>query len=206
MPGHEKGIYWHVALHREAAFGRLFGFLRKIAHRHIAPRNRCKPFFCESYGIVPRNITGNGQYGIVGCIKAEEEASYLVERSIGYVREFLADGRPLIGMHFVSQRTQQMSHITIRLVEATLFELFHHHSALHLKVLLAEGQFEHAVRLKPEGRLYIRTGNGKIIVGNVVVGPGIVFTTCLLQRSIIVGDVCRAPEHEVLEQVCKARM
>ena len=99
-----------------------------------------------------------------------------------------------------------MSHISVRLVQTTLFELLHDHTALHFKALFTECQFHHTVGLQPEANLYIRFGNSEVIVCNVIVRPGIVFATCRLQRSIIVGYIHRTAKHQMFEQMGKASM
>ena len=122
------------------------------------------------------------------------------------MRQFLADGGPTIGMHPIGQRAKQMPYVAIWLIQATLFELLHHHSALHVETLLAECQFEHAVGLQPEGCLYVRFGNGQVVVGYVVVRPRVVLATGQLQRRVVIGNMYRTAEHQMLEQVGKARM
>ena len=109
-------------------------------------------------------------------------------------------------MHPERQRPEQMPHIAIRLVKAALLELFHHHTALHFEALLAESQLQHTVGLQPEGRLHIRLGNGEVIVGDVIIGPRIVFAARQLQRSVIVGNMHGTAEHQVFEQMGKPRV
>ena len=99
-----------------------------------------------------------------------------------------------------------MADIAIRLVQATLLEFLHHHRALHLKALLAECQFQHTVGLQPKADFHIRLGNRQVVIGNIIVCPCVVFTTCLLQRSVIIGNMHRTAEHQMLEQMGKARM
>lgn len=60
------------------------------------------------------SVAGNGKHCIVGSIEAEKELLHLFERSIGYVIELLADGRPLIRMYAIGQRTKQMPHIAVK--------------------------------------------------------------------------------------------
>ena len=74
------------------------------------------------------------------------------------------------------QRPEQMPHIAIRLVKAALLELFHHYTALHFEALLAESQLQHTVGLQPKGCLYVRLRNGEVVIGYVIIGPGIVFS------------------------------
>ena len=135
---------------------------------------------------------------------AVEEVLHLVERGLCNVLQLLADGGPLIGMDTIGQRTDEMAHVAVGLVEATLLELLHHHRTLYLQAALAEVEAQHAVGLQPEARLHVCLGHGEVIVGDVVVRPGVVLATRQLERHVIVGDVQGASEHEVFEEVGKA--
>ena len=135
-----------------------------------------------------------------------EDTFLLVLRGLLYVREFLADSRPAVRMHPERQRPEQMPHIAIRLFKAALLELFHHYTALHFETLLAESQLQHTVGLQPKGRLYVRLRNCEVVIGNVIIGPGIIFYTRQLQRRIVIGNMRRTTKHQMLEQMGKAGM
>ena len=99
-----------------------------------------------------------------------------------------------------------MSHITIRLVQATLFKFLHHYRTLHFKTLLTECQFQHAVGLQPEADFHIRFWNRQVVIGYIIIGPCIILPACQLQRSVIIRNMHRTSEHQMLEQMGKARM
>ena len=206
MVSHEQRVQRHVPLHGLPAFRRLHGFLRQPPDGYFPAGKRTEPLLRQPDRLFPRDVSGDGKHGVVRRIKAEEELFHLVQRSVGDVRKFLPDSRPTVRMHLVGERAKQMSHITIRLVQATLLELLHHHGTLHLQTLFAERQFQHTVGLQPEANLHIRFGNRQVVVGNVVVRPCVVFASRPLQRSVIIGDMHRTAEHQMLEQMGKACM
>ena len=97
-----------------------------------------------------------------------------------------------------------MPHIAIGQVEATLLKLLHHHTPLYLQTAGTERQRQHTVRLQPETCLRIDSRHSEVIVGYVVVSPGIVLTAGMLQGRVIIRDMHRSPEHEVFKQMGKA--
>ncbi len=109
-------------------------------------------------------------------------------------------------MHPIGQRTEKVSDISVGLVQAALLKLLYHHATLHIEALLAEGQFQHAVGIQPEADLYIRFRDSQVVVGDVIVCPGIVLAARRLQRGVIVGYIRRTAEHQMLEQMGKPGM
>ena len=201
MECHVEGIQRHVTLHHEAAFLPLLLLLGQSAQGHFAPGKRSEPLLRQAHGFRPRDVAGDGKHGVVRRVVAEEERLHLVKRGVGDVRQLLADGGPAVRVYLVRQRAEQMPHIAVRLVQAALLELLHHHAALHLQALLAERQLHHPVRLQPESGLDVRLGHGEVVVGDVVVGPRVALPSRPLQGGVVVGDVRRASEHQVLEEV-----
>ena len=109
-------------------------------------------------------------------------------------------------MHAVGQGAHQVAHVAVGLVQAPLLELLHHHAALHLQAPRTEGQLQHTVGLQPEACLGIGARHGEVVVGDVVVGPRVVLPARLLQGGVIVGDMHRPAEHQVLEQMGETGM
>ena len=47
----------------------------------------------------------------------------------------------------------------------------------------------HTVGFQPKAGLYILPGYSEVVIGYVIIGPGIILAACQLQRHIIVGQV-----------------
>ena len=201
---HVQGIYRNAAFYDESAFFGLHGFYREVARLYISARDRTEPLFGQGHGIFETDVSGYGQDGVVRRIETEEEILHFVQRGVFDVTGFLTDGWPLIRVILVYQTSYQVPDIAIRLVQVTLLELFDHYIALYLEAPFAEIEREHAVAFQPETYFHVLTGKGDVVVGDVVVGPRIVFSTGALHVSIIVWNVYRATEHQVLEEVGKA--
>ena len=172
--------------------------------RDVTPGNGTEPLVGQAARLIPGQIAGHGQHGIIGRIVAKEEILHLVQRGLGDVAQLLADGRPAVRMHPISQRAHQVTHIAVWLVEAALLELLHHHTTLHLQAPRTESQLKHTVGLQPETYLGIVPRHSEVIVGDVIVGPRIVLPAGLLQGRIIIRDMHRSPEHEMFKQMGKA--
>ena len=99
-----------------------------------------------------------------------------------------------------------MSYIAVWLVQVPLLELFHYYMTLHFQTPFVEVERKHAVTFQPEACFYILTGKGDVIVGDIVVGPRIVFASGILNVHVIVGYIYRAAEHEMFEKVRKPRV
>ena len=65
-----------------------------------------------------------------------------------------------------------------------MLEFFHHHLALHLQALGAEAQGEHPVAFQPEAGLYVLFGKRKIVIGQIVVRPGVALAARILDRLL----------------------
>ena len=107
-------------------------------------------------------------------------------------------------MPLVGQCSHQVPHIPVRLVQVALLELFDYHMALHFEALFVEVEGEHPVAFQPESRFHILLGQGDVVVGDVVVGPGVVLASRVLHMGVIVGYVDGTSEHQVFEQVGEA--
>jgi hypothetical protein len=109
-------------------------------------------------------------------------------------------------VYLIGHIAYEVLYITVGVVEVTLLELFNHHTFLYLNALSAEGEAGHAIRLKPEGSLHIVARERDVVVGEVIVGPCIVLATRQLYVGVIVGDVYRTLEHQMLQEVGITRM
>ena len=116
-----------------------------------------------------------------------------------------ADGAPAVGVTLVAERTQQHPYIAVRLVYITLVVFLGHHPLLDIQhspmVALGVPVASHTVGFKLQGLLEIFGGEGEIVVGIVVVGESVAFTTHGIDDTVEVGEAAGAAEHEVLEQV-----
>src|SRR5690606_19075636 len=106
---------------------------------------------------------------------------------------------------FIGQRPQMQPYVTIRLIQITLFEFLDDHIPLHIEAFFRKGQTKHAVGLKPESRFQIHGRHLNVIIGEIVGGKGIVLPSHPLQGFIVGRDIHRAAEHQVFEQMGKAR-
>ena len=78
-----------------------------------------------------------------------EPLPHILLRDFRDVREILAYHGGAVGVCGVCQGAEGMFHVAVRAVEAYLFELFGHHTALYLKGVVGECEPEHAVAFKP---------------------------------------------------------
>ncbi len=150
------------------------------------------------------DVAADGEHGVVRRIVGEEKLSDI---SIGHfldVRGLLADGREAVGVRCVDQSAQIVVEIAVWAVEMGFLELFDHHAALHFERLWREGQAEHTVAFEPE-KCFEIAGRGHVIeVCEVIRGPCVVHAAGAFHLGIEIGDVDRASEHEVFEQVGQA--
>ena len=107
-------------------------------------------------------------------------------------------------MFLIDKASDQMSYIAVGLVQVALLEFLHHNVTLHFQALFIEVEGEHPVAFQPESRLHVLSRQGDVIVGDVVVRPGIVLASGVLHVSVVVGNVDGTAEHQVLEEVGKA--
>ena len=106
--------------------------------------------------------------------------------------------RPTVRVHLVGQWAYEVLHVAVGEVEMALLELFDDHPLLHLYVLPGESKAGHAVRFQPESGFHIATRHGDVVVGEVVVCPGVVLASGKLYVGVVVGDIDRAFEHQML--------
>jgi hypothetical protein len=99
-----------------------------------------------------------------------------------------------------------MTNVSVRLIQATLLEFFHYYSTLYFQTPFTEIKAQHTVGFQPKAGFYILPGYSEVVIGYVIIGPGIILTACQLQRHIIIGNVHRTSEHQVFEQMSKACM
>ena len=122
------------------------------------------------------------------------------------MRQLFSDSRPLIRMRLISQRTQKMSDIPIRLIQTSLFEFFHYYSPLYLQTPFAKIKTQHPVGFQPKAGFYILTRYSEVVIGYIIIRPGIILSTRQLKRHIIIGNIHRPSEHQVFEQMGKTGM
>ncbi len=93
------------------------------------------------------------------------------------MRQVFSDSRPLIRMFLISQRAQKMPHISIRLVQTALLEFFHYYPSLYFQTPFAEIKAQHTVGLQPEAGFHILPGHSEVVIGDIIVRPGIILST-----------------------------
>ena len=151
------------------------------------------------------DAAGYGKDGVLGAIEAVVELPDIVERGVLHMPDVGADGAPAVGVTLVAERTQQHPYIAVRLVYITLVVFLGHHPLLDIQhspmVALGVPVASHTVGFKLQGLLEIFGGDGEIVVGIVVVGESVAFTTHGIDDTVEVGEAAGAAEHEVLEQV-----
>src|SRR5436189_1281511 len=138
MPGLVKCIERYICFYFKLAFLFLLGFLRHIALIFFSGGNIAKPFFRQRFYFFCSNISSNYHDRIYRPIIFEEEFFYIFQLCIFYVRKFLADGHPSIGMLFISQVSHFMPDISIRLGDIMFLELFYNNFALYFKAFFTE--------------------------------------------------------------------
>jgi hypothetical protein len=75
-----------------------------------------------------------------------------------------------------------------------------------IKVKLYNETSKHTVGLQPESDLHVLPRNGQIIIGNIVIRPGIILTTGQLEGSIVIGNIHGSSKHQMLKKMGKSRM
>lgn len=83
-------------------------------------------------------MSGDGENRIVRGIKPVEEAFNLFQRSVSYMTDLLADGRPAVRMVLVSHFAQQVCCVAVRLVQVALLEFFDDYLTLYFQALRTE--------------------------------------------------------------------
>ena len=73
-----------------------------------------------------------------------------------------------------------MTDVSVRLVQATLLEFFHYYSTLYFQTPFTEIKAQHTVGFQPKAGLYILPGYSEVVIGYVIIGPGIILAACQL--------------------------
>ena len=120
------------------------------------------------------------------------------------MRKLLANNRETIWVGSIDERTQVMAHITIRLIETHLLELFDNDIALHFKSLVTKCEGKHAVAFEPKRSFGIVGGQHIIKIGKVVACPRIVPPSGILYCSIKIRNIGRAAKHQMFKQMGKS--
>ena len=80
-----------------------------------------------------------------------------------------------------------MSDIPIRLIQTTLFEFFYYYSPLYLQTPFAKIKTQHPVGFQPKAGFYILTRYSEVVIGYVIIGPGIVFPSGIIGPGDLQG-------------------
>ena len=99
-----------------------------------------------------------------------------------------------------------MRGVSVWLVQVSLFELFDYYLPLHFQTARVKVERQHTVTLQPESGFHILTREGDVIIGYVIICPCVVFASGILYRSVIVGHMDGASEHQVLKQMGESGM
>ena len=70
-----------------------------------------------------------------------------------------------------------MTDVSVRLVQATLLEFFHYYSTLYFQTPFTEIKAQHTVGLQPEAGFHILPGHSEVVIGDIIVRPGIILST-----------------------------
>ena len=203
--GHGDGRRRHVAFDLLAARFGLCGFLRDRRGVGRAVGEGCEPLFGQFQHPFLLDVRRDRQHGVRRAVVGAVEGLHLFERRSGNVVGRKADGRPAVGVDLVGQRPQQHRLVAVRLVEVTLAELLDHHFFLGFEFRRGDVQSLHAVAFEPEGRLDVVLRERDVEIRIVVVREGVVVARGHLHREVEIGDLARAAEHQVLEQVGESR-
>ncbi len=204
MVGFYDGVQRHSGENFQLAGDGLLRFLWDVAHIGFARRNGREPLVGQLSYLRQGYRPGNDQHSVVGAIVFKEKILHVVERGAFDVFDFLADGRPAVGVRRVHQRPQFQPQIAVRLVEVALLELLDDDFPLHFQHIRVEGKAQHSVGFQPKSRFDVVGRERKVVVGNVGRGEGVVLATYGLHRFVVHGNMLRAAEHQVFKKVGKA--
>ena len=114
------------------------------------------------------DVARHHEDGVRRTVERVVETADDVHVNLLEMRQFLPDRKPLIRVVPVTQTVNVHHQVAVRLVEAGLLELLHHHLLLHVESLLAEGEGGHAVGFQPKGGLYVVGRQYNIVAGEVL--------------------------------------
>ena len=189
MESHVECIHWNITEYSDAMFFCLRLFLWQFSRFDVSGRDISEPFCSKTFCLFECDISADCQYCIIGCIEAIEEVFHLFQCSIHYMAYFFSYCRPAVGVCLVCHLPQNVRHITIWLVQVSLFELLCHHILLYLKAFFIEVKRQHSVAFQPETYFRIVARQSNIIVGYIVVGPRIVLPSGILYRSVVIRNI-----------------
>ncbi len=162
----------------------------------------------ELPGPVGLEIADDRQARVTGRVICAEERRDIVAaggRQIGH----RADHAVVVGMVGRIHRGEHLFHrLPVRHIVNALPALVLDHVALIVELLLGQGGEEeaHPVRLEPQSQLQSVRRQGLEVIGPIGVRAAVDLSAKLLDRSeILLVVMLRALEHQVLEQVGKAR-
>ena len=157
----------------------------------------------EGFGDV--EIADQHQGRVVGHVEGVVKLLHIGERGAFEVLD-RADGQVFIRVEPIRVGQYGFAHQAIGLVLIAHAALFPDHVAFLGEVLLADVERSHAVGLEPQHTFQVIGGEGLPIDGLVEGGVGVDLAAGLTNQAHVLlgGDVFRAAEHEVLEQVGEA--
>ena len=144
---------------------------------------------------------------IVGAVIRGVEGADVVDRC-GFQILDAADRRARIGMRGIGGGRQiGGEQLAIGPRERRLAQFLLHHVALGGEALRLDDEARHAIGLGEQQALQVVGGDHLIVIGEIVVGRGVVIAADILGQPIhLFGDeVARRLEHEVFEHVREAR-
>ena len=154
------------------------------------------------------HVAGDGQHRVVGRVPGAEEAGHILQAGRVEVRH-RADGRVVVRMVGREHRGHQLLvERAVGPVVVALALLVLDHFPLVVQVLLGQRveQRGHPVRLQPQAQVQLVRRQRLEVVGAVEERGRVVDATGALDDGHVLrlGDMPRALEHEVLEQVREA--
>ena len=203
MPGLVDRIQRYISINGLFPGFLLYRLYRQCPGISLTGRNIAKPLLCKRLNGLRIYISCHTHNCVQRVVVLFKEGFYIIQLCVLYMRQFFTYGHPFVRMLFIDQFSHMLPGISIGLVDIVFFELFYHYLTLYFQALFTKGQGQHPVALEPEGRFYILFRDLYIVIGKIVRGIRIIFSTGHLQGFIIIGDVYRTAEHQVFKQVGK---
>jgi hypothetical protein len=151
-------------------------------------------------------VAGHHQGGVVGAVVGGVEGAHVVEGG-GVQLLDRADARPVIGVGGVGGLGHhQAEQPAVGVGQHPLTQLLLHHVALGLEVGLVHHEGAHPLGLHPDQALQVVGRHHLVVVGEVVVGGGVVEAAHVLGEAVdaLRREVPGGLEHHVLEEMGEA--
>ena len=95
--------------------------------------------------------------------------------------------------------------VSVRFLQARLFEFLHHHAFLGSQGTVAELQLPHPVALQIQRRFDVGRGEDVVVQRRIRAGGRVIVPARHLEEVVEIVHVLTPREHEVLEEVGEAR-